>query len=387
VDGAAAISHARGKVGGLLELGIERNSNQLNFGADVMLTTSKFEQLGQSESVLPPKLQGTVFLGIPLAFHDSVGVSVVSQVNHTQPSTTLLSANYTRQFGRYWNVIFSGLTNLGGATTKGAFLTLTRRFGSQDTATINGNSQNGANQLGIQYNHNSASPNGLDYYASALPGKDGNIQGGVNLAYEFGDYSLQVANQNNKTSYTANASGSVAYLGGQWQFSKRITNSFGVVQVPGYEGVGVYVDNQLVAHTNSQGYAFLPDLRAYDDNKVTIDPAAIPMTAKVKQTELHAIPFYHSGLMMTFNIHADKDALFAIDLPSGKPLPAGAKVRVQGQNELFPVAYNGEVYVTGLSDGVNRVTANWDGQQCQFTLEYQQSENPLPNLGRFVCKT
>lgn len=385
VDGSVAISHSDHGWGALLEVGLERSSNRFNFGADAIYTTSSFQQLGQTVLNPPPTLQGTIFMGFPVSKRDSVGVSVVSQVNRVFPSVTLLSANYTRPLGRNWNIILSGLTNLGGARTQGVFLTLTRRFGTTNTATVNANSQNGANQAGFQYNHSSAARTGLDYYVSGLPGDDGNIQGGANMAYEFGDYSVQVANQNKRTSYTGNASGSIAYMAGQWRFTRRITNSFGVVQVPGFEGIGVYVDNQLVAHTNNQGYAFIPDLRAYDDNRISIDPAALPMSAHVKQTVLHAVPYYHSGVFMSFDVHPDQDALFNLVLPDGSNLPAGALVWKTGNKERFPVAYDGQVYVMGLRQGDNPLQAEWDGHHCQFNLNYPQTENPLPNLGRIVC--
>lgn len=344
IDGSVAISHNANGLGALVDMGLERNSQTFNFGADVTLTTAKFNQLGQSTLNPQPKVQGTAFLGIPVKNRDSLGVSVVSQVYRSQPSTTLLSATYTKAIENHWNIIFSALSNLGGQRTQAVFLTLTRRIGRQNTATVNGNNQNGANQMGFQFNHNSATRNGLDYYASALPGESGNVQGGANIAYEFGDFSAQIAHQQNQTSYTLNGSGSLAYLGGQWRFTRRITNSFGVV--PGFEGVGVYVDNQLVAHTNNQGYAFIPDLRAYDANRLSIDPRALPMNAQVKQTVLHAVPYYHSGVLMTFDVHPDKDALFQLILPNGDNIPAGALVQIKGQNTQFPVAYNGEVYVT-----------------------------------------
>lgn len=212
-----------------------------------------------------------------------------------------------------------------------------------------------------------------------------NLQGGVNYTNQYGDYSAQVAHQNKQTTYTANASGSIAYMAGQWRFTQRVTNSFGVVQIPGYEGVGVYMDNQLVAHTNNQGYAFIPDLRSYDSNKISFDPTAIPIDAHVSKSVLHAVPYYHSGVLLKFDINHHRDGLLTIVLENGRPIPAGAMVQINQQTELFPVGYQGEVYLAGFKKH-NTITATWHTKRCQFTLDYPNINQPQPQLGQFQCR-
>jgi outer membrane usher protein len=44
----------------------------------------------------------------------------------------------------------------------------------------------------------------------------------------------------------------------------------------------------------------------------------------------------------------------------------------------------GEVYLTGLS-ARNKLKVNWNGGQCTIEADYPESEDMLPDLGKFVC--
>ena len=66
------------------------------------------------------------------------------------------------------------------------------------------------------------------------------------------------------------------------------------------------------------------------------------------------------------------------------PLPAGAIVRIEGQTDEFPVAMEGEAYLTGLKDN-NRLRVEWRGLGCDILLTVPPSNDPLPHFGTFAC--
>ena len=74
----------------------------------------------------------------------------------------------------------------------------------------------------------------------------------VNLQNEIGNYTLVANRSQGQTTFRGSASGGVAFLGGSAFLSRRINDSFAVVQVPDYPGVGVYADNHLVGRTDAQ---------------------------------------------------------------------------------------------------------------------------------------
>ncbi|MFD2425428.1 FimD/PapC C-terminal domain-containing protein [Ralstonia solanacearum] len=167
--------------------------------------------------------------------------------------------------------------------------------------------------------------------------------------------------------------------------SRRITDSFAVVKVPDFPNVQIYADNQLVAKTDASGEALIPRLRAYEKNAISLEQLDLPFDAKVGTLSLDAVPYFRSGMVLQFPVTHARDALLTLKLENGSDLPAGATVQIAGQNETFPVGNDGVVYLTGLA-AQNRLRANWRGQDCDITVPFPSSTEPLPDLGTFVCK-
>ncbi len=59
-------------------------------------------------------------------------------------------------------------------------------------------------------------------------------------------------------------------------------------------------------------------------------------------------------------------------------------VTIAGQADEFPVGLRGEVYVTGL-DASNEVQVVWGEQRCKVDVPFPDSNDPLPDLGTFIC--
>lgn len=174
-------------------------------------------------------------------------------------------------------------------------------------------------------------------------------------------------------------------MGGSPFLSRRIDDSFAVVEVPGYPGVRVYSANQLVARTDRGGAALIPRLLPYQKNSVRIEQADLPMDAQIDSVQIDAVPYFRSGMRLPFPVRRSRGALLTIVLDSGEPLPAGAIVRVAGESEEFPAGLRGEVYVTGLG-AANRLRASWRGQSCEMEVAFPSTADPLPHLGIHACK-
>jgi outer membrane usher protein len=210
----------------------------------------------------------------------------------------------------------------------------------------------------------------------------------VKLQNEVGTYTLLADQSLSQTAFRGSASGGVAFLGGSAFLSRRITDSFAVVQVPDYSGVGIYADNQLVARTDANGNALLPRLRPYQKNTVRIEQADLPLDAQIDAVQLDAVPYFRSGLLLKFPVKRSRGALLTVVLDNGELLPAGAQAQIIGDNvednEVFPTGMRGEVYLTGLAPS-NRLRVTWREQSCEFLLPFPESTDPLPHLGTYIC--
>jgi outer membrane usher protein len=176
----------------------------------------------------------------------------------------------------------------------------------------------------------------------------------------------------------------MAVLGGSAFLSRRINESFGVVQVPGMENVRVYADNQLVARTDAEGNALIPRLRPYDNNPVHVEHTDLRMDTQIGSLTANPVPYARSGVLVRIPIKRSYGALMRLVSGDGKPLPAGTEVEVEGQETPFPVAMDGAVYVTGLK-AVNRLRVTTAGSVCGVSVTFKPSDHPVPDLGTYKC--
>jgi outer membrane usher protein len=49
--------------------------------------------------------------------------------------------------------------------------------------------------------------------------------------------------------------------------------------------IPVYLENQVVAHTDQGGRALVSNVRPYEENHISIDPLTLPMEATVNEIE------------------------------------------------------------------------------------------------------
>ncbi len=213
----------------------------------------------------------------------------------------------------------------------------------------------------------------------------GRAHGALDYQNSTGDYEIEAARAGEETAFRASVRGGVALLGGHAYRSRWINDSFGVAKVADFPGVRVYTDNQLAGVTNESGNVVLPRLRAYENNKIRIDSRDLPLNAQVDALSVEATPYFRAGVLAEFPVRKASGGLFQIVLDNGQALPAGSTVEVNGGKTRFPVATDGEVYVTGLAKQ-NHFMARWKNQSCTFELLVEPSDDPLPDLGKVTCR-
>jgi outer membrane usher protein len=178
--------------------------------------------------------------------------------------------------------------------------------------------------------------------------------------------------------------GAVAAMGGSVFFSNRIDDAFAVVDT-GTPGVPVFHENRPVGETNSRGQLLVPNLRAYGSNKISIDPKGLPVNAEVETVEGVVAPADRSGVVVKFATKSDVQAAVVILVgPNGKPLPVGAKGKLDGGDGDFVVGYDGRAFVKELKSG-NNVTVTLDKSECHAAFDYAASADSQVVIGPVSC--
>jgi outer membrane usher protein len=386
LTGAGALSLASGRRGGLAQVAFEHHVQQgLSGSFRGQWTTPSFAQLGlQPGQPAPLRLIGAS-AGAAAGHMGSFGLSYTRQDSRDQLPVRIASASYSVGLDRFTSLSISAVRALSGPRSQAVSLMLVTSFGERSSASANIVAQGGTTQAVVQAQQNPPSASGMGY--DVLAGRNGQVgraEGSLSWQNEVGAYLVGAARSDQQTALRAGASGGLALLEGQVFLSRRIDNSFGLAQAPGFAGVGIYVDNQLAARTDGQGRAVLPRLLPYQRNTVRLDLADLPMDAQIEGDQVEAVPYYRSGVLLQFAVRRTRAALIVLRLDDGEPMPVGSVVKTEGSDVEFPVARRGEVYVTGLAEQT-RLRASWHGQDCDFMIVLPPGETTLPRLGPVVC--
>jgi outer membrane usher protein len=388
VSASAAASGGGGNGSGALgSVGFQRQTGQFSLNAQAQWTTSEFREIGTTTQLPLPLRQLSGSVGYQLDRFGSANITYVAQDFRTQLGVHVLSVGYSVGLGR-WAFMSLSAAKTYGTTGSVAFgATLSIPFDDRTVAAVSYNgtrSSSQGNSSDTSLTLQRSLPLGEGYGYRLVGHADGDIQASGSWQNNIGTYTLNAARFQGSTAGQVNVVGGIGVVGGHPFLSREITDSFGVVRVADYPNITVLQDNQPVGRTDADGYAVLPLLRAYDVNRVSVDEHDLPLDAQVDKLKVESVPYYRSGLLFDFPVRRSHGATLHIRLDDGAPMPSGGIVQVVGRDEDFPVALNGEAYVTGL-ERQNRLRASWKGRSCEFDAVFPATDEPLPDLGTFDC--
>ena len=383
---AFSASHSRLGDGGLGQIGYQDIGSIFNGGINYQVASPHFTQVGYLPGMSAPHSQVAANFGAFMGDAGSMSVGYAHLVDPVLGETKLVTLNYSKPLGQSAFLDFVVFHDLTGQNGNSAFLTITIPMGAQRSASVGVSHQNGATGPFAQFQQSLPAGTGFGYRVGAQFGQGGSSQGELDYQNDAGTYELAANRAAGQTLYQAGINGGFGFLGGDFFASRQITDAFAVVQVPGQPDVDIYAQNQVVAHTNSEGDAVIPRLLAYQDNHIGFDPRNLPLDTDLSNPNLDVVPYYRSGLVVKFDVKTVHGVTFTVKLPDGSFLPAGAEIAAPGQTEPFPVGYDGGAYVTGLT-GSPRLKARWDDKTCEFDVTIpSDSKDPLPDLGVFTCE-
>ena len=388
LSGSFAASHSDRGVGGFLGLGFQLQSRSFSFGMNTQIASQRFVKLGMQPEQLAPRQTSQAFVSLATTDYGAFSARFTHQAFRDKEDNAIVSGSYARKIGSLGNLSMSVMRFLSGDAETVFSLNFSMLLGNRTSANISTSAKSGREQAQLQLGRSVPAGSGVGYRLIAGAGDSDARQAELNMQNQVGSYSLGASQTNGQTSFRGSANGGIAFLGGSAFLSRRITDSFAVVKVPGYSGVGVYRDNQLVARTDANGSALLPRLRPYQKNTVRIEQADLPFDAQIDAVQLDAVPNLRSGLLLKFPIKRSRGALLTVVLENGEPLPAGALAQIIGdsvdENGVFPAGIGGELYLTGLAMS-NRLRVTWLERSCEFMLPFPESTEPLPYLGTYTC--
>jgi outer membrane usher protein len=377
---------AAGKSGWLGGVSFEHHASIVSLTASTLLASEGFRNIGNQELLGERFKQRTLLqAGFNLKGVGSLSLAYVRQTFPSQPSQETSSLSYYVSLGWLGALGLTVSRSTGANTSTSAFLSLTCSLGSRDAIGVNAQGGQGLgaprNELLAMLSHSPPVGPGEGYHISASTA--GDYDADWQQQFSGGDIEIRSARNQGVTGQSVQADGTITWLGGEFHASRTVPGSFAAVDVGGLPNIPVYVENQLVAHTDESGRALLPNLLPYAANRISINPVELPLDTTINARSLTVAPPFSSGVILHFPVERVRAGTFQLITQDGKPVPAGATVKLN--NGTFPVVLDGMVYVTGFDHGMGAL-AQWPGGECRFRLEPPPHDDPLPDMGRILCR-
>ena len=373
--------------GALWAIGAEHLSLHHGFTLHGEGTTREYRRIGQNDSL--PNYQQQWLASYTYFTQDfgQLGLAYGRVMTFDIGSINSYSANYSVRVGERSTITFTATRvsgpNSGNAVGFNVLIPLDARTNASGSAT---------HRQGHTDGYMSASQTlGLESGSAwrALAGHrfgDQYAEGGYYYQGSHGLVTSDVSASREQQTVRLGAQGGVVYADGELFASRKIQDSFAVVEVPGYPNVGVGFQSTVLARTDADGKALVPRLMPYRRNAVRLDPNELPISAELDTIELVAVPPDRSGVKLTFPVRSGRGALVTIHLADGQPAPAGAEIELAGDTKEFFVARRGEAFITGLK-AKNTLRLKWKDQSCTVAVELPESnKDEIARLGPYVCE-
>lgn len=178
--------------------------------------------------------------------------------------------------------------------------------------------------------------------------------GAVNATYN--------ADQNQYVSW--NASGSLVAHRGGITAGRYSNGSQALVVIP--DAANVVLEGGQNITTDSRGYALVPDLQAYHRNPITINTRTSKEFDFVS-TSSQVVPTKNAIVMAKFMPVRGRKAVITVKF-NNDYLPFGARARVEGEDAIYYVGDQGQVYLNAAPDK-GTLRFSWgEKQQCSAPL-------------------
>lgn len=363
----------------------EFRSRRLRMNSSLRYTSEDYRQINIYRDAARPKWLAAMGGGFVFDRYGSLSATLARREFHDSSATNLASASYSKSFRSNLSLVAYGTYLDGEDSDFTVGLSVTRFLGGRRSASIDIVRDDDGTRLLAESRASLPRGPGLGYrFAAGMDDGDEVWVGGASLNTRVGRYSAGADHDEDGTNWRASAAGSAAWIGGMPFLTREIRDAFAVVQVNGFEGVEVKLDNQSMGRTDSSGRILLPGLRPFQENRVRIEIEDLPLNARIDKLETSVTPYAGAGILADFPASEGRDLLLRLVMPDGSPAPQGGYVLLEASDVRHPVGLDGAIYLREVTDG-DLAQMRWQDQRCGFTVRVPESAALVPRGGDVVC--
>jgi outer membrane usher protein len=368
-------------------LGIERQWATAYLNLQAQAASRTFRELGFTDKDLPARRQFAFTASQTTATMGSFGIAAAVLSSWDGPGVRTVSLNYSLPIGQASTLAANASRAYGAAGTGTSFgLTLHIPLDRNRQVTTVVQSQGGR----VDAYAAAAQTAGIDSDIGwrVLGGHQANqahAEGGLYYQGRNGNLYADMSSSPGQTSIRTGAAGGFVVAAGDYFVTRRVEQSYAVVEVKDMDDVAVGIGTNMLTRTNAHGMALVPNLGANAPNQIRLNPQDLPVSAEIESIETIVVPAWRSAVKADFPVRSGRAALLRIEFDDGLVAPAGAVIRVRGQKDEFIVARRGESYVTGL-ETKNKLELEWNGQRCGLEAVLPPlDKNNIARVGPLLC--
>lgn len=192
--------------------------------------------------------------------------------------------------------------------------------------------------------------------------------GNANVGYSHSDGIKQL--------YYGMSGGVLAHANGI-TLGQPLNDTVVLIKAPGAEGTKV--ENQTGVRTDWRGYAVLPYATEYRENRVALDTNTLADNVDLDDAVVNVVPIHGAIVRAEFKTQVGMKLLMTLTR-GGKPVPFGAMVTADNNQNGSIVADNGQVYLSGMP-AEGKVQVRWgEGAAASCTASYRVPEQSQQSL-------
>jgi len=311
-----------------------------------------------------------------------------NRINLSGTQTRTVSAGFSRRLTDRLSVNGNALMDLNDDHNIAARLTFSLRLGTFANASFSGDRARGVSNYAVTLSgFNAGRQNRLGYTLRQQGNDEGNAFRSGRIEYRLPQALLTGAIDQTKGNARAQfgLEGAVLLADNRLFPANRIGESFALIKNAG-PGADILQNGRRIARSDGRGNAFLPELEAFDETRISLDPTQLPTDYEAQNgTEFNIVAARRNGAIVDFGVRKVFAAIVVIVDKDGRPFPPGTQVMREGMEPEI-MGYDGEVFLRDLKEE-NLVTIDrGDAGICTASFAYSQREADQPKIGPVICQ-
>jgi outer membrane usher protein len=382
-----------GSSGTQTSIGIERSSRVISVSASRQSATAGYRDLGALGGAPVTRVATNVNLGMAMGRFGSTNIAYTAlrlppSAAAIRPSdgneARILSISYFKSVLANVNLAITGFRNFAGGGN-GATASLLFPLGDNRSAAVGANVFSGLHSVTAQAAQPTISPGDFGWQLQASEGHTVQRLGQLDYEGTHGRVTLAASSDGHTASERAGLRGALALTPQGVFASNWIEDSFAIVDAGKTANVNVFLDNRPAGRTGPDGKLLLPDLRAYDVNRVSVNIVNLPIDVRVEVPEQLIKPRDRSASLVDFRVRQGKPVQITLVDRNGQPVPVGSVVRYVATGEKAPVGYDGQTFFADIEPNSLLEVTFPSGEKCSTVLRYEHLTDVIPRIGPLPC--